>query len=69
MAKIESIKIQDGDKVVELIGKDKDAFLEQQAKDLAEIQARKAQAEQAKQLKIAAYTKLGLTEEEINAIL
>ena len=61
--------VQDGDTVVELTGADKEAFLAQREKDNIEIQALKAQAQAQQELKIAAYTKLGLTEEEINAIL
>jgi multidrug efflux pump subunit AcrA (membrane-fusion protein) len=68
-SKEEQIFIGIDDQVVELTGADKQAFLEQRAKDQAELDAQKTQAEQAKALKIAAYTKLGLTEEEINAIL
>lgn len=69
MAKSEIIKIQDGDEVIELIGADKQAFLEQRAKDIAEENARQEQLEAQKTLKVSAYTKLGLSEEEINAIL
>ena len=69
MAKSEIIKIQDGDEVIELIGADKEAFLEQRAKDIAEENARQEQLEAQKTLKVSAYTKLGLSEEEINAIL
>lgn len=67
--KEEAIFVQEGDKVTELTGADKEAFLAQRALDQAEADARKAEADAQKQIKIDAYTKLGLTEEEINAIL
>jgi len=69
MAKSETIKIQDGDQVIELTGADKEAFLKQRAKDQAEETAIQAEKNAEKELKISAYTKLGLTQEEINAIL
>jgi len=69
MAKTETILIQDGDTVIELTGADKEAFLEQRAKDIAEENLRQEQLEAQKTLKVSAYTKLGLSEEEINAIL
>jgi len=69
MPTITKIQIQDGEKVIELVGADKKAFIEQQEADYAEAQTRKAAAETQLQLKKSAYTKLGLTEEEINAIL
>lgn len=54
---------------IELKGADKEAFLEQRAKDQAEIEALKAEQEAQKELKISAYKKLGLTDEEIAAII
>lgn len=69
MAKSQTIKIQVGEEVIELTGAEKEAYLEQHAKDQAQSETRQAQQEAQKQTKIAAYTKLGLTEEEINAIL
>jgi hypothetical protein len=54
---------------IELTGADKEAFLQQRAKDQAELEALKSEAQAQKELKISAYTKLGLTEQEINAIL
>jgi len=69
MAKSEVIKIGIGDEVIELTGADKQAILVQRAKDQAEEAVIQAAKETHKQTKIAAYTKLGLTEEEINAIL
>lgn len=67
--KEEVILVQEGDQVVELTGAEKEAFLTQLAKDQTEADARQAQIETQKELKISAYTKLGLTKEEINAIL
>jgi hypothetical protein len=69
MTKSEIIKIQDGENVIELTGADKEAFLEQRAKDQAETDAIKAETEARKEAKLSALQKLGLTEEEINAIL
>lgn len=54
---------------IELTGADKEAFLEQRIKDQETIEASKAQQETQKELKISAYKKLGLTDEEINAII
>jgi hypothetical protein len=54
---------------VELTGVDKEAFLQQRAKDQTEAQKIKAEQDQQRALKVSAYTKLGLTEEEIDAIL
>ena len=68
MAK-EKITIQIGDEVFELKGAELDAFLEQRAKDQAEAEALKAEQKAQKELKISAYKKLGLTDEEINAII
>ncbi len=65
----EKIMIGIDDQVIELKGADKEAFLQQQLKDQAEQESIKLAKETQKQLKIDAYTKLGLTEEEINAIL
>jgi hypothetical protein len=68
-SKSEKIFIGIDDQVIELTGANKEAFLEQRAKDQAEQEARKITAETQIELKKSAYTKLGLTEEEINAIL
>ena len=73
MAKSETIKIQDGDQVIELTGADKEAFIadreatvEAQALLETEYQAKqKAREDAIKKLAEVA----GLTEEEINAIL
>jgi len=73
MAKTETIKIQDGDTVIELTGADKEAFLEQRAKDQAEAAILEAEYEAKKTARTNAITKLGqasgLTETEIEAIL
>lgn len=68
-SKEEQIIITVGNEVIELKGADKDAFIAQRQADQAEADARKAEAQAQKELKKSAYTKLGLTEEEINAIL
>ena len=67
--KEEQIFIGIDDEIVELTGVEKEAFLEQRAKDQAERETLKAQQEEQKALKVSAYTKLALTQEEINAIL
>lgn len=68
-SKDEQIFIQINDKVIELTGADKEAFLEQRAKDNEELQAVEQQLKAQKELKISAYKKLGLTDEEIAAII
>lgn len=68
-SKEEQIFIGIDNQVIELTGAEKEAFLEQRAKDQAEREALKAQQKEQKALKVSAYTKLALTEEEINAIL
>lgn len=67
--KEEKISIGVDDQVIELTGKDKEAFLEQRAKDKAEFEALLKQQEEYIELKKSAYKKIGLTEAEINAIL
>ena len=67
--KEEQIFIALGDEVIELVGQDKQDFIEQRAKDQAETQTRKETIAAQVNLKKSAYAKLGLTEEEINAIL
>ena len=73
MATTNKIFIQDGDQVIELTGADKEAFIEQRAKDQAETALLEAEYEAKKQLRIDAITKLGaasgLSEAEINSIL
>jgi hypothetical protein len=67
--KEEQIFIGIDNQVIELTGENKKAFLEQRAKDQAEIAKLDLIKQEQKALKVSAYTKLGLTEEEINAIL
>lgn len=65
----EKIFVQINGEVKELKGAEKEAFLIDQKQIQDEIDAQIALQESLKQTKISAYTKLGLTEEEINAIL
>lgn len=68
MAK-EKIVIGINDEQIELKGEELDAF-QTMRKEMQEIEtARKQAAEELKQNKISAYKKLGLTDEEINAII
>jgi hypothetical protein len=69
MATTNKIFIQEGDQVIELTGKDKEVFVAQRALDQKQSDASLNKAQEQKELKVSAYTKLGLTEEEINAIL
>jgi hypothetical protein len=73
MTKSETIKIQIDDEVIELTGADKEAFLEQRAKDQAEAQLLEAEYKAKQDSRESAIKKLaeiaGLTKEEINAIL
>jgi hypothetical protein len=75
MAKLkdEQIFIGIGDERIELIGADKEAFLEQRIKDQAELALLEALALEKQQKRVDAITKLGeasgLTTDEINAIL
>ena len=67
--KSETIKIQIGDEVFELKGAEKQAFIEQREKDNEQSNSLIVKLTAQNELKKSAYTKLGLTEEEINAIL
>lgn len=67
--KDEKILIQDGSDVIELTGADKEAYLEQKQKDLIELEKQQIELEAQKELRISAYKKLGLTDEEIAAII
>ena len=73
MAKNQTIKIQDGDKVIELSGADKEAFLADREADNVQSRLLEAKESERKQLRIDAITKLGeiagLTKEELDAIL
>jgi len=68
-SKDEQIFVGIDNEVFELTGKDKDAFIAQRELDIAEHQTNKAKQDEQKALKVSAYKKLGLTTEEINAIL
>ena len=73
MAKTETIKIQDGDQVIELTGADKEAFIaqrtaDQEAKALLEAEQLAKQTARANAIQKLAEI-AGLTEEEINSIL
>ncbi len=57
------------DQTIELTGADKEAFIADRKASQAEADIIQAQLDAQKALKVSAYTKLGLTEEEINAIL
>ena len=73
MAKSETINIQIGDELIELKGADKEAFLEQRAKDQAELALLEAEYKAKQDARASAITKLGeiagLTKEELDAIL
>ena len=73
MAKSETIKVQDGDTVIELTGADKEAFIAQREADNVQSQLVEALALEKQQKRVDAITKLGeasgLTTDEINAIL
>ena len=73
MAKTETIKIQDGDTVIELTGTDKEAFLEQRDKDQAESALLEAEYQAKRDSRESAIKKLaeiaGLTKEELASIL
>lgn len=68
-SKSEKILIGIDNEVIELTGEDKEAFLQERAKDAVETQNRKKEIENQLELRKSAFVKLGLTEEEINAIL
>ena len=73
MAKSETINIQIGDEVIELKGADKEAFLEQRAKDQAELALLEAEYKAKQDARESAIKKLadiaGLTKEELASIL
>ena len=73
MAKSETIKIQDGDTVIELTGADKEAFIADRQASVEAQALLEAEATAKKQARIDAITKLGqasgLTTEEIESIL
>ena len=73
MAKSETIKIQDGDTVIELTGADKEAFIAQREADNVAFQLVETEYKAKQKAREDAIKKLaevaGLTKEEINAIL
>jgi hypothetical protein len=73
MAKSETIKIQTGEEVLELTGADKEAFLQQRAKDQAEIALLETEYKAKQEARESAIKKLAeiadLTKEELASIL
>jgi hypothetical protein len=73
MTKSETIKIQIGNEVIELTGKDKEAFIAEREASLEAQRLLESEAQAKKQARIDAITKLGqasgLTAEEIESIL
>jgi hypothetical protein len=73
MAKSETIKIQDGETVIELTGADKEAFILQRETNDAEQALLEAEYKAKRDARESAITKLGeiagLTKEELDAIL
>jgi hypothetical protein len=73
MAKSETIKIQDGDTVIELTGADKEAFIADREASLEAQRLLEAIALEKDKARASALTKLGeiagLTKEELDAIL
>ena len=71
--KTEQIFIGMNDQVIELTGTDKEAFLKQRAKDLAEEQLRETEYKAKQETKNLTIKKLaevaGLTEEELKVVL
>ena len=68
----DKVYIQINDKKIELKGKELEAFLEQQAKDQAEasrIEAEQLAKEEARKSAMDKLKKLGLTDEEIAALV
>jgi hypothetical protein len=65
----EKVIVQIGEETIELKGADKEAFLAQRKEDQAESQILAKKESDRLALRQSALAKLGLTEEEINAIL
>ena len=65
----DAIIVYENNEARELTGAEKEAFLADRAQIQTEMAAAKAEAEARKQARLSALQKLGLTEEEINAIL
>lgn len=68
-SKEEQILIQEGTTVIELTGIDKENFIAERQLKNEERKFREEQLKLQKELKISAYKKLGLTDEEIAAII
>jgi hypothetical protein len=72
-SKEEQIFIGDGNKVIELTGADKEAFLEQRAKDQAQLAILEAEYKAKQDARESAIKKLaeiaGLTKDELASIL
>ena len=60
---------QIGNEIIELTGKELEEFLQYRADVAILAEAEIRASEELKNNKISAYTKLGLTEEEINSII
>jgi hypothetical protein len=67
--KTDAIYIGIDDQVIELTGADKEEFIAERAKDQADFEAQKIALKTRQAARLSALQKLGLTEEEINAIL
>ena len=65
----EPVLVQINDEVIELKGVELKAWEDERKQYQAQTQIRLDEEETQKQLKISAYTKLGLTQKEIDAIL
>lgn len=65
----EKIIVGIDDQVIELIGTDKEAFLEQRVKDQAEFAARQVEQESKAAQKTTILERIGLTEEELQIVL
>jgi len=68
-SKEEQIFIGVDDKVIELTGADKETFIAERDALAADFANQKAEQKARKAARLSALQKLGLTEEEINAIL
>jgi hypothetical protein len=73
MAKTETIKIQDGDTIIELIGADKEAFIADREAINVQFELREAEYKAKQDARESAIKKLadiaGLTKEELASIL
>jgi hypothetical protein len=65
----EPVLVQVNDEVIELKGADLKSWEEERTQFRLKADQRKTEEETKRALKVSAYTKLGLTEEEINSIL